>query len=256
MWLLFIIALLYMQFQYNHIQKREIEKSKSEQLIQLKDYATQLEKIYDEFRGFRHDYANILLTLEDGINREDWDQVKEVYEQTVKPTGQLMRKNEYSFVKLRNLHVSEVKSILAAKILVAQQMKIDVTLEIEEPIHSIQMELISFTRIFSILLDNAIEAATKTDEAKITIVLLEDPTIQLIKIENSSREQVNLRRLEERGYTTKGKGRGFGLYNVQQILKENKYASLETEAQANFFSQNSFHVVVQLFIFSCYLLIV
>lgn len=237
MWLLFVIALLYMQFQYNHIQKREIERSKSEQLVQLKDYAAQLEKIYDEFRGFRHDYANILLTLEGGIYREDWDQVKQVYEQTVKPTRQLMRKNEYSFVKLRNLHVFEVKSILAAKILMAQQMKIDVTLEIEEPIHSIQMELISFTRILSILLDNAIEAAAETEDPKLWIVLLEDPTIQLIKIENSSREKVSLWRLEERGYSTKGKGRGLGLHNVQQMLKQNKFASLETEVQSNVFSQ-------------------
>ncbi|WP_052675783.1 sensor histidine kinase [Paenibacillus sp. IHBB 10380] len=237
MWLLFIIALLYMQFQYNHIRKREIEKAKSEQLEQLKDYAAQLEKIYDEFRGFRHDYANILLTLEDGIYREDWDQVKHVYENTVKPTGQLMRKNEYSFVKLRNLHVSEVKSILAAKIIMAQQMKIDVTLEIEEPIHAIQMELISFTRILSILLDNAIEAAAKTEEPKLWIVLLEDAMVQRIIIENSNEEKVNLRRLEERGYSSKGKGRGLGLYNVQQILKENKYASLETEAHSHLFSQ-------------------
>ncbi|MGN7760735.1 sensor histidine kinase [Paenibacillus sp. 22594] len=237
MWLLFIIALLYMQFQYTHIHKREIEKAKNEQLVQLKDYAAQLEKIYDEFRGFRHDYANILLTLEDGIYREDWEQVKQVYEQTVKPTGQLMRKNEYSFVKLRNLHVSEVKSILAAKIIMAQQMKIDVALEIEEPIHLIQMELISFTRILSVLLDNAIEAAAKTEKAKISIVLLEDPTIQRIKIENSSGEQVSLRRLGQRGYSSKGRGRGLGLYNVQQMLKENNFASLETEAQSNLFSQ-------------------
>ncbi|OKP89027.1 GHKL domain-containing protein [Paenibacillus sp. P32E] len=237
MWLLFIIALLYMQFQYTHIHKREIEKAKSEQLVQLKDYAAQLEKIYDEFRGFRHDYANILLTLEDGIYREDWKQVKQVYEQTVKPTGQLMRKNEYSFVKLRNLHVSEVKSILAAKIIMAQQMKIDVALEIEEPIHWIHMELISFTRILSILLDNAIEAAAKTEKAKISIVLLEDPIIQRIKIENSSGEKVSLRRLGERGYSSKGKGRGLGLYNVQQMLKENNFASLETEVQSNLFSQ-------------------
>ncbi|WP_379140221.1 sensor histidine kinase [Paenibacillus sp. sgz500992] len=237
MWLLFIIALLYMQFQYNHIRKREIEKSKNEQLIQLTDYATQLEKIYDEFRSFRHDYANILLTLEEGIHREDWDQVKQVYEQTVKPTGQLMRKNEYSFVKLRNLHVSEIKSILAAKILIAQQMKIDVALEIEEPVHAIQMELISFTRILSILLDNAIEAATDTEESKIGIVLLEDTDIQLIRIENSCGEEVNLRRLGERGYSSKGKGRGLGLYNVQQILKENNFASLETALQSGLFSQ-------------------
>ncbi|ASA22380.1 sensor histidine kinase [Paenibacillus donghaensis] len=237
MWLLFIIALLYMQFQYSHIQKREIEKSKSEQLVQLKDYATQLEKIYDEFRGFRHDYANILLTLEEGIYREDWEQVKQVFEQTVKPTGQLMRKNEYSFVKLRNLHISEVKSILAAKIIMAQQMKIDVALEIEEPIHLIQMELISFTRIFSILLDNAIEAAAKTDEAKIWIVLLEDSAVQRIKIQNSSGEKVSLRRLGERGYSSKGKGRGVGLFNVQQMLKENNFASLETESQSALFSQ-------------------
>lgn len=237
MWMLLIAALLYMLIQYNHIQRREVEKSKSEQLAQLKDYAAQLESIYDEFRGFRHDYANILLTLEDGINREDWEQVKQVYENTVKPTGQLMRKNEYSFVKIRNLHVTEVKSILAAKMIMAQQMKLDVALEIEEPIHSISMDLISFSRTLSILLDNAIEASAMTEESKLWIVLLEDRTTQRIIIENSCGEHVSLRRLGERGYSTKGKGRGLGLYNVQQILKQHKFASLETEIKSNVFSQ-------------------
>ncbi|MBH5318047.1 GHKL domain-containing protein [Paenibacillus sp. GSMTC-2017] len=237
MWLLFIIALLYIHFQYYQQRKREIEKSKNEQLIQLKDYTTQLENIYDEFKGFRHDYANILLTLEDGINREDWVQVKDVYEKTVKPTRQLIRNNDYSFIKLRNLHVSEVKSILAAKMLKAEQLKIDVSLEIEEPILKIQMDMISFTRILSILLDNAIEAAATTEQSKIYIVILEDAAIQLIKIQNSSNGNVNLRRLDERGYSTKGNGRGLGLYIVQQILKQNKFVSIETEDQSNIFSQ-------------------
>ncbi|WNS44164.1 GHKL domain-containing protein [Paenibacillus sp. MMS20-IR301] len=237
MWLLFVAALLYMQFQYNRIQRRETAKAKGEQLEQLKDYTAQLEKIYDDFRGFRHDYANILLTLEEGIYREDWQQVKQVYEQTVKPTGLLLRKNEYSFVKLRNLHVSEVKSILAAKIMMAQQMQTDVTLEIEEPIYLIHMELVPFIRILSILLDNAIEAAAMTEEARIWIVLLEDSAVQRIKITNSSGEQLSLRRLGERGYSSKGKGRGLGLFNVQQILQENNFASLETEAKSALFSQ-------------------
>ncbi|MDR0263244.1 MAG: GHKL domain-containing protein [Sphingobacterium sp.] len=237
MWLLFVGSLLYMQFQYHHIRKRELEKSKSEQLEQLKEYAVQLEKIYDEFRGFRHDYANILLTLEDGIYREDWEQVKQVYENTVKPTRQFLRNNDYSFVKLRNLHVSEVKSILAAKIMMAQQLKIDVALEIEEPIDSIPMDLISFTRILSILLDNAIEAAAGTEGCKLGIVLLEDAAVLRLQIENSSIETVDLRNLGARGYSTKGEGRGLGLHNVQQILNDYKYASLETESQPHLFSQ-------------------
>jgi two-component system sensor histidine kinase AgrC len=237
MWLLVVVALLYMQFQYHHIRKKELERSRSDQLVQLKEYAAQLEKIYDEFRGFRHDYANILLTLEDGIYREDWDQVKHVFENTVKPTGQFLRKNEYSFVKLRNLHISEVKSILAAKIMLAQQMKIDVSLEIEDPVHSIPMELISFTRILSILLDNAIEAAVATKERRLWIVLLKDSGALRLIIENSSEETVDLRSLGERGYSTKGEGRGLGLFNVQQMLNDHKYASLESENQPHVFSQ-------------------
>ncbi|GGG17578.1 hypothetical protein GCM10010913_44580 [Paenibacillus aceti] len=205
--------------------------------MQLKEYAAQLEKIYDEFRGFRHDYTNILLTLEDGIYREDWDQVRHVFENTVKPTRQFLRKNEYSFVKLRNLHISEVKSILAAKIMLAQQMNIDVTLEIEEPVHVIPMELISFTRILSILLDNAIEAAATTKERRLWIVLLEDTEALRLIIENSSEEQIDLRSLGERGYSNKGEGRGMGLFNVQQMLNDHKYASLESESHPHVFSQ-------------------
>ena len=78
----------------------------------------------------------------------------------------------------------------------------------------IPMELISFTRILSILLDNAIEAAATTKERRLWIVLLEDfGTLRLI-IENSSEEQIDLRSLGERGYSTKGEGRGLGLFNA------------------------------------------
>ena len=55
--------------------------------------------------------------------------------------------------------------------------------------------------------------------------MIQDGEIQRIEIENSCENHpINLDDIYKKGYSSKGKG----LYNVRQILDENKYATLET----------------------------
>ena len=204
-------------------------KMKQERVLnqQLHDYTIQLEQFYNNLNSFRHDYLNILVSLEEGIRTEDIEMIKGVYHRVIKPTEQIVKSNDYILGKVRKVHIVEIKSLLAEKIIKSQAKGIDVRVEIEEIIESIYMDVFSFYRVFSILLDNAIEGASTTSNSYISIVFIQDKNIQRVEVENNCKEkEINLKNIYRKGYSSKGSNRGIGLYNVQQILNEHKYCTL------------------------------
>ena len=215
-------------------------KMKQERVLnqQLHDYTIQLEQLYNNLNSFRHDYLNILVSLEEGIRTEDIEMIKGVYHRVIKPTEQIVKSNDYILGKVRKVHIVEIKSLLAEKIIKSQAKGIDVRVEIEEIIESIYMDVFSFYRVFSILLDNAIEGASTTSNSYISIVFIQDKNIQRVEVENNCKEkEINLKNIYRKGYSSKGSNRGIVLYNVQQILTEHKYCTLETSYNTGVFIQ-------------------
>lgn len=205
---------------------------------QLLEYTEQIEQLYNNLNSFRHDYLNILVSLEEGIREEDIEAISTVYHRVIKPTERVMKSNNYVLGKLRNLQINEVKSLLAAKIIKAQAEGVSVSVEIEEVTKQIYMDTVEFYRVLSILIDNAIEAAVQAQNPYFAIALIQDGDIQRIEIENSCENHpINLDDIYKKGYSSKGKDRGIGLYNVRQILDQNKYATLETYYESGVFVQ-------------------
>lgn len=237
MWALLLLSFLYVSISYYKSQQKEMDHLKEEQMKQLIEYSDQIEALYDEISGFRHDYGNLLVSLEEGIYNDDMDQVKTIYESVVKPTGSMLKREKYSFTKLRNLQIPEIKSILSAKIIMAQQKGIQVHLEVEEAIQQLYMNSIFLARAVAILMDNAIEASSMTKEKKMNIAIYEDDKNQTFFIANSFQGEVPIQEMNKKGYSTKGKNRGRGLSNIQEILSKERYVSLESRVSQEMFVQ-------------------
>lgn len=215
-------------------------KMKQERILnqQLHEYTLQIEQLYTNLNSFRHDYLNILLSLEEGIRQENIEIIKDVYQSIIQPTKQLVKGNGYILGQLHKIQVVEIKSLLTAKIIKSQNSGIEVRLEIEDPINSIYMDTFSFYRVFSILLDNAIEGASTTNHPYISIIMIQDRDAQQIQIENNCEDRkIDFQTIYTKGYSSKGKDRGIGLYNVHQLLEENKYIRLETSYESGVFIQ-------------------
>ncbi len=215
-------------------------KMKQERILnqQLHEYTLQIEQLYTNLNSFRHDYLNILLSLEEGIRQENIEIIKDVYQSIIQPTKQLVKGNDYILGQLHKIQVVEIKSLLTAKIIKSQNSGTEVRLEIEDPINSIYMDTFSFYRVFSILLDNAIEGASTTNHPYISIIMIQDRDAQQIQIENNCEDRkIDLQTIYTKGYSSKGKDRGIGLYNVHQLLEENKYIRLETSYESGVFIQ-------------------
>lgn len=211
------------------------ELSKQEQLLA---YVEKLEFLHDELATFRHDYANLLLSLEESIRANDLQQVKQIYEQTIAPTATMINHHQLELTKLSRLAVPEVKSLLSMKVLAAQRKALAVYLDIPLPIEQIAMPMDEFIRVMSVLLDNAMEEAEKSEEKIIQIALFEVGHLQYFIVKNSIRTAtLNVETLYNKSFSTKGEGRGIGLFSVQRIIQKKPNVTLLTKVEDTLFTQ-------------------
>ena len=102
------------------------------------------------------------------------------------------------------------------------------------------MEIYKFTRILGILMDNAIEAASECDEKIINVTIRNDirQNRQLLIIENTYKNKdINLDKIYEKGFSTKPKNTGLGLWEVNKIISQSKNISRFTSKTNKFFKQ-------------------
>ena len=217
--------------------QEKVVLQKDIQLQNLSNYSQQVEGLYQEIRGFRHDYANILSSLKIGIDQQDINLVSQVYDSVLKNSGEKLKGKRFDVAHLRNINDLALKSLLLSKLSEAQNLSIPVSLEISEQFSIKNMEQIDFLTITSILLDNAIESAA---EGGIAICFLEDTEwnklVMIVKNSTLERE-IELRDIFKRDNSSKGVGRGIGLANVRRILKSYPNVCLKTTSKNYIFTQ-------------------
>ncbi len=217
--------------------QEKIVLQKEIQLQNLSNYSQQVEGLYQEIRGFRHDYANILSSLKIGIDQKDINLVSQVYDSVLKNSGEKLKGKRFEVAQLRNINDLALKSLLLSKLSEAQNLSVPVSLEISERFSIKNMEQIDFLTITSILLDNAIESAA---EGGIAVCFLEDTEwnklVMIVKNSTLERE-IELRDIFKRDNSSKGEGRGIGLANVRRILKSYPNVCLKTTSKNYVFTQ-------------------
>ena len=217
--------------------QEKIVLQKEIQLQNLSNYSQQVEGLYQEIRGFRHDYANILSSLKIGIDQQDINLVSQVYDSVLKNSGEKLKGKRFDVAHLRNINDLALKSLLLSKLSEAQNLSVPVSLEISERFSIKNMEQIDFLTITSILLDNAIESAA---EGGIAVCFLEDTEwnklVMIVKNSTLERE-IELRDIFKRDNSSKGEGRGIGLANVRRILKSYPNVCLKTTSKNYVFTQ-------------------
>ena len=217
------------------------ERLDQEQDLRYKDmerYSLHIEELYKEVRSFRHDYTNLLTSLRLGIEEEDIEQIKEVYDSVLKDSSQKLQDNKYDLGRLVNIRDRALKSLLAGKFLKARERDIVFNVEVPEEIQVESMSLLDFLTIVSILCDNAIEASAEASQPHVSIAFLKNGAQETFIIENSIKEEgIDVSEIFSFGVSSKGKDRGVGLYTVMKIVESYPNASLNTTCQNQVFRQ-------------------
>ncbi|MEX2804529.1 histidine kinase [Streptococcus sp. H31] len=160
----FILMLIYMNRSYQNWLEREVAAAREYELHSLSVYSKQIEGLYEELRAFRHDYANILASLKEGIDQNNMDMVRKIYNTVLEESGHLVQNKKFDIGRLINIDNDAVKSLLSAKVLEAESYHIEVELEVKDKIGAPDIPLLDYVRLLSILCDNAIEAALEAEK--------------------------------------------------------------------------------------------
>ena len=224
-----------------YLKEKLQEKLNQEQTLRYRDmerYSRHIEELYKEVRSFRHDYTNLLTSLRLGIEEEDMEQIKEVYDSVLKDSSEKLQDNKYDLGRLVNVRDRALKSLLAGKFIKAREKNIVFNVEVPEEIQVEGMSLLDFLTIVSILCDNAIEASIEASQPHVSIAFFKNGAQETFIIENSIKEEsIDISEIFSFGASSKGEERGVGLYTVMKIVESYPSASLNTTCQNQVFRQ-------------------
>ncbi len=198
---------------------------------QLQDYLVNIEQQYTELRRFKHDYQNILLSLESFAEKGDQQQFKAYYQELLAQRPIQSEIQGAVIAQLDYLKNDPIRGLVIQKFLAAKQAGVTLKFEMTEPIELATANLLTVIRIIGILLDNAIEQAVQETDQLVSCAFLQSDGLIEITIENTASQVKNLQAFSELGYSTKGAGRGTGLANVQDLIAKQTNLFLETQIE-------------------------
>ena len=222
-----------------------LQTNKNEQLQE--DYDLKLnelseyEKTLSEKRRLLHNHDNDLICIRGmiknpKINKKAIDYINELLEETRDRDSIFLQKSEL-------IPEGGLQGIIHKKIDIMKNKDISVYLQVEESINELNFDKLSSTQnkdictIIGIFLDNALEAAEKAKEKNISVVLTKNKKDLIITICNTYKGNIDLSKIDEEGYSTKGNNRGYGLDIVKKIIDSNDYLKNERQILGNIFSQ-------------------
>ena len=215
----------------------ELEQKKFEQK-HLQTYTDEIVSLYNEIRGFRHDYTGMLVSLRMAIESKDLQEIDRVYSEVLVKANQKLRSDKYTYFDLNNIEDSALRSLIAQSIVNARTNDVEYTLEVKDIITPLSMELLDLVRVMSVLLNNAVEGAVESYQKQLEVAIIKLDLETLVVIQNSCKKRnVKSEDLFELGFSTKGRHRGLGLNNVKEILGKYDNVILETEIDNDVFKQ-------------------
>lgn len=180
-----------------------------------------LEDYIHKLRANEHEYKNHLNAIYSIIQVSD---EKEIKSNINKYIGNIKENNHLD--NLLYVDNTILKAILYSKMSLAEEKGIDIKYDITSNLEDIDLDDMDLVVLLSNLLNNAIEGAEDTEDPWINVVISEinnkDKKEYIIRVSNSVNDtnKIDLSSITNKGTTTKGENRGYGLYNVKKLIKK------------------------------------
>ena len=212
-----LISLLSISIYNSFRVTKEMEKTET-----LLNFITKYEETIDKNRINKHEMLNNLLMLKtfDDKNSIEFDNVLNDLIKEYDKSGGI--KNIYKlpaglkgmfYYKLNNIDDLNLNVNISKRI-------VDISKKIS------RKDYVVLCKTLGIVLDNAIEASLKSKEKYIGIEVYNNKNEYTIIIDNSCKDKVNLGKINNKNYSTKGKGRGLGLYILNNIINNSNCIKL------------------------------
>ncbi len=226
-WILIIlISVIYISTDiWKSIRFYKQERAKVE-FEQQKFYNAQLEGLLTQMRRFKHDWANNLNVIQLMIKTGKTDQAKAYLDELVGDNTKIFNTAVFN---IKNVGLF---SIVSSKLSLAAEKGINFDLHVIGEVRDISnVKITELCEVMGIILDNAIEAAELSEYKKVDLNLSTLETGIEIQITNSCDHKPDVEKIFKEGYSTKGTGRGNGLFIVKNII--DKYENILLDINYN-----------------------
>lgn len=197
----------------NMAMEQELERAK-----QLQEYTETIEFHARQMCEFKHDYLNVLLTMDELVHESNNQQLITYFDEQIKPIGSQVQAINTSLISLAHISDTAVKSLLYNKLSYALSKGIELHLLLNFDISALPMNSLDMSKLLGIYLDNAIEGALTTDSPCLSVIFTKDDATTIEISNNFDGSAPDLSRLSENGYSSKGENRGLGLTQADQLL--------------------------------------
>lgn len=144
--------------------------------------------------------------------------------------------------QLKPLPNGGFKGLLYYKMAVAKNnginLEIDISIKTENMLYNLKNEKLKIlSNLIGIYFDNAIEASKETKKKIVSLEIYEyDDAVEIV-ISNTFNIKNNISNRNRKGFSTKGQGRGNGLYFASRLLSRNKWIIGKQEIYKDFYIQ-------------------
>ncbi len=214
----------------------EVNNKYSTTLNSLKEY----EDILNKYRVSNHENKNQLLTIRNMIPKED----KKIISYIDKILDNKQKDNDKAMRKTAVIPAGGLRGLIYSKVLVMDERKIHYDLDFSSGIKTVDLinnidesTMLDICTVIGVYIDNAIDEVTNLEEKNICIEMYLDDKDLIIAISNNYGHTIDISKLEEKGYTTKENGHGYGLPLTREIIKNNNRLQNEKRISKSIFTQ-------------------
>lgn len=218
---------------YNKLQKDKIE----EQLNQMVEYVSKYEKIINEQGKRNHEFNNQLMVLNGYIN--DKEKLEEYLSLII---NEQKGGQNYRIKQLGYLPDGGLKGLIYYKLSKMEEKNIKSYLYVSDNLKHVFDDFnVEFyqdiTKIFGVLVDNAIDAASEADPKEVELDIKYEDGCLIIVISNTFKKGIDVSKIGKKGYSSKGVGHGFGLSIVNDISKKNDKIEIFSDVDDDMYKQ-------------------
>lgn len=200
----------------------------------LFSYVGVFEEWIEKEKFIRHEYKNQLAVLRNMTKQKSIkDKIDSIVDDMINIDDNIVN-------ELGDLPNGGLKGLLYYKISVAKNKKIEVEINVGNKVKNLFKKLDEekikvLSKIIGVYLDNAIEAAVQSKKKIISIEIYNLDSKLNIVISNSFKGKIDIVKMNQKGVSTKGEGRGNGLYYASKLLNKNNWLITESKIIKDFY---------------------